>query len=70
MLQAINEFRQDKSSFLLCVAICSTIWFLAVCVLFGVYIYCSFHNVSVEATQTQSGDYTKQGVAGGSISIY
>lgn len=69
MKQAINEFRQDKNSFLFCVAICSTIWFLAVCILFGVYIYCSFEIGNITSTQIQ-GDYSKQGVAGGSVSIY
>ena len=69
MKQTVETFHKDKNGFMLCVAICSTIWFLAVCILFGVYIYCSFNSSNISATQYQDGDYTKQGVAGGSISI-
>lgn len=69
MKQAINEFRQDKNSFVLCFSICSTIWFLAVCILFGVYIWRSFEQVTPSVTQYQDGEYNKQGVANGTISI-
>ena len=66
---AINTFKQDKSYFVSCVFICATIWFLAVCVLFCIYICRSFDNSSITSTQIQ-GDYSKQGVANGSVSIY
>ena len=62
-------FKQEKDSFISCIAICATIWFLAVCGLFGIYIWRSFDSNSIIATQTQDGDYSKQGVAGGSITI-
>ena len=64
----IDEFRQDKNSFLIYSFIFSTIWFLAVCILFGVYIYFSFDNNTITSTQIQGG-YSQQGVANGSISI-
>jgi len=67
-MNRIDEFRQAKNSFILYILAFSTLWFLAVCILFGVYVWCSFHNVSIEATQTQ-GNYSNQGVAGGTVSI-
>jgi len=68
-MNSTEVFKQDKNNFIMCICICSTIWFLAVCILFGMYIYCSFNSSSITATQTQDGDYAKQGVAGGSITI-
>lgn len=68
-MSAKDVFRQDKNNFVLCISIFFTIWFLALCILFGVYIYCSFNSSNISATQIQDGNNTKQGVAGGSISI-
>jgi len=60
-MSRIDEFRQAKNSFVLYVAALSTIWFLAVCILFGVYVWCSFHNTS-SITQDIDGDYNMQKV--------
>lgn len=68
-MKAVNEFRQDKSSFEMWFSLYATISFLAVCILFGVYIWKSFESGGVIATQLQDGDYGKQGVAGGTVSI-
>jgi len=61
MKKAIDEFRQDKHSFISCIAICATIWFLVVCILFGVYIYCSFNSAS-SISQDIDGNYNLQKV--------
>ena len=68
-MKSIDEFRQDKYSFMLWFSLYSTISFLAVCLLFGVYIWRSFDNGTIYASQLQEGEYNKQGVANGSISI-
>lgn len=68
-MNAKEVFKKDKNNFVLCISIFETIWFLAVCILFGIYIYCSFNSSNISATQIQDGDYTKQGVAGGTVSI-
>ena len=67
-MNSIDEFRQDKHSFIMWFSLYSTISFLAVCILFGVYICKSFDNGNIVATQTQ-GDNSKQGVAGYAVSI-
>lgn len=67
-MKAIDEFRQDKNSFLIYTLLFFTIWFLAVCTLFGIYIWRSFDNGNIYATQTQ-GDNSKQGVAGYAVTI-
>jgi len=69
-MRAKDEFRQDKYSFIKWFSLYAIISFLAVCILFGVYIWCSFNNVSIMASQSQDGEYNKQGVANGSVSIY
>ncbi|MBO7712621.1 MAG: hypothetical protein J6S85_03910 [Methanobrevibacter sp.] len=68
-MSAVERFKEDKSSFIVCVCICATIWFLAVCALFGIYIWRSFESGNIIATQMQEGDYNKQGVAGNDVSI-
>lgn len=68
-MSAVDRFKEDKNSFFVCVCICATIWFLAVCGLFGIYIWRSFESGNVIATQIQDGDYSKQGVAGNDVSI-
>ena len=68
-MNSTEVFKQDKSNFITCVCICATIWFLAVCVLFGIYICHSFESNGIITTQTQEGDLNKQGVAGASITI-
>lgn len=55
-MNAIEEFKKDKNNFVLCITICATIWFLAVCILFGTYIYCSF-NSSANVEQYANGSY-------------
>lgn len=40
-------FKQDKNNFMFGVGIFATIWFLAVCILFGVYIFCSFNSNTI-----------------------
>ena len=67
-MSKIDEFRQAKNSFVLYIFAFSTLWFLAVCILFGVYICKSFDSNSITSTQIQ-GDYSQQGVAGGTVSI-
>jgi hypothetical protein len=59
MNKAIDEFRQDKNSFLCCIMVCATVWFLAVCILFGLYIYRSFDN-QVYMSQDLNGNYNIQ----------
>ena len=50
-MKAVNEFRQDKASFEMWFSLYATVSFLAVCILFGLFIYKSFDNpVSVEQT--------------------
>ena len=68
-MKAVNEFRQDKSSFIMWFSTYATISFLAVCILFGIYIWRSFEQVTPSVSQYQDGEYNKQGVANGSISI-
>ena len=68
-MKAIEEFRQDKYSFIKWFSLYAIISFLAVCLLFGVYIWRSFDGGNVYASQLQDGEYNKQGVANGSVSI-
>ena len=68
-MRAVNEFRQDKASFIKWFSLYAIISFLAVCILFGVYIWRSFEQVTPSVSQYQDGEYNKQGVANGSISI-
>lgn len=68
-MNSVDRFCKDKQSFLVCISLCATLWFLALCFLFGFYIWCSFKGESIVATQTQLGDYSNQGVAGGTVSI-
>lgn len=68
-MKAVNEFRQDKASFEMWFSLYATVSFLAVCILFGIYIYCSFNSVGISASQTQEGELNKQGVAGASVTI-
>lgn len=58
-MNELDLFRQEKSSFLICFFSYITISFLAVCILFGIYIYCSF-NTQTNMEQSISGDYNSQ----------
>lgn len=60
-MSRIDEFRQAKNSFVLYIFAFSTLWFLAVCILFGVYVWCSFHSTS-NISQDIDGDYNMQKV--------
>ena len=55
-MKAINEFRQDKNSFIKWFSLYAIISFLAVCLLFGVYIFKSF-NGQVSMEQTAMDNY-------------
>ena len=59
MKQAINEFRQDKNSFIKWFSLYAIISFLAVCLLFGIYIWRSFDN-QVYMSQDLNGNYNIQ----------
>lgn len=54
-MKSLDVFRKDKNDFIVWFTLYSTITFLALCVLFGLYIYCSFHNVS-SMEQTANGN--------------
>jgi len=57
-MKAVDKFRQERVSFILLSAY-STLSFLAVCILFGLYIYCSFNSVST-ITQGIEGNNNSQ----------
>ena len=58
-MSVMTEFRQDKSNFIIWFSLYAMISFLAVCVLFGVYIWKSFNN-QVYMAQDATGDYNIQ----------
>ena len=68
-MKAIETYRQEKSIFIAFLSLYVMISFLAVCILFGLYIYKSFDSGNIIATQTQDGFNNKQGVAGESVTI-
>lgn len=68
-MNTVDTYRQDKNNFLLFFSFYIFTSFLAVCVLFGLYIWKSFDVGNVSATQYQEGYNNKQGVAGESITI-
>lgn len=68
-MKAIDTYRREKTIFLVFLSMYVFISFLAVCCLFGLYIYKSFDSSNIIATQTQDGFNNKQGVAGESVTI-
>lgn len=61
MKQSIKKFQQDKNNFIMWFSLYAIVTFLSICILFGIYIYQSFHNSS-HISQDIDGDYNSQEV--------
>ena len=58
-MKAVDVYRQERTSFISLLVIQTTIIILAICTLFGLYIWKSFEAVSV-MEQTNNGNYSVQ----------